>query len=205
MKKKVLSTVLICMMALTMTFATNTQVQAANWKTAYKEALDTKISGGIYSEYAFVNVKGYSKPVMLVLMRESDSYGSTYLAAKFYYNQNGSVKKVGNVKLYQADDYNFWKLGCKGEKVVLYHNEKDWEDSYVFVKKNGKIKADQYMHGIAGEYNLVYPEGTSYYEKNYKEISKSAYSKAIKISKKIKLKEHFAGKASSYDDSGWEY
>ena len=204
MKKKVLSTVLICMMALTMIFVTDTQIKAASWKTAYQNALDTDISGGIYSEYAFVNVKGYSKPVMLVLMRESDSYNITCLTAKFYYNQNGSVKKVGNVKLYQTDDYNFWKLGCKGKKVVLYHNEKNWEDSYVFVKKNGKIKADQFTHGIAGEYNIVYPEGTSYYEKNNKEISKSTYNKATKISKKIKLKEHFAGKASGYDDTGWE-
>lgn len=206
MKRKVVSTLLICAMALTMIFARDTRTEAASWKSAYVKALDTKISGGIYSEYAFVKIKGYSKPIMLVLMNESDSYGTSYIAAKFYYNQNGSVKKVGNVKLYQSDDYNYWKLGSKGKKVVLYHKEKNWEDNYVFVKKNGKIKADQYNYGVAGEYNLKYALGTVYYEKNHKkEISKSAYNKAIKISKKIELEEHFAGKASGYDDTGWKY
>lgn len=206
MKKKVLNIVLVCMMALAMFFATNTQTQAAGWKNEYKKALETKISGGIYSEYAFINMKSFKKPVMLVIMPNwSSKQKETIPMAKLYYYENGKVKNIKNFELDSWVEVSDCKVKSKGKKYVITYKSGNSKcgmcTNYVIQSKNKIISVAKYVSAtdtIAGRTYTVYTRYTGKHFDNFKEISKSTYNKATKISKKIKLKEHFAGKAKGY-------
>lgn len=195
MNKKILNLLLVIVLTVTSIIALPAETQAANYKEAYKDALTTTVSGGIYSKYAYIKMKGFSKPVMMVIMNEWDSnYGITSPKASFYYYKKGKVKKVGSISL--DGDRDDWKLKRKGKKYVLYRKKGSDKDYFVFKKKKGKIKADHYSctfdsYQDPNSYNEFALSMKYYYLKNRKEISKKTFKKAIKTTKKVKLKEHF--------------
>lgn len=122
MKKKVLSFILTMVLVITSIMVLPTNTQAASYKSAYKKALTTTVSGGIYSRYAYIKIKGFSKPVMMVIMDEWDSdYGTTSPKASFYYYKNGKVKKVGSISL-NGGEQDDWKLKRKGKKMYCLSN-----------------------------------------------------------------------------------
>lgn len=191
--KKSLAIVLVLVTLVTGTLLTTlSDVQAASYKKAYKKALTTTVSGGIYSRYAYIKVKGFSKPVMMILKRDGGNY-EDYVRASFYYYKSGKVKKLSSSKLYGGIDIDDWKMARNGKKYVLYVKKGTWKVSYVLKKKRGKIESTMYStEKVSNSFNLKYSVGTTYFEKNGKQISKTTFNKAVKTTKKVKLKEHFA-------------
>ncbi len=196
MNRKFFNIIMSLILAMTVVFSLPADTQASSYKKAYKKALTTSVSGGIYSKYAYINLKGFSKPVMMVIMNDWNSdYQYTEANAYFYYYKKGKVKKIGKITL--DGEREDWKLRRKGKKYVLYKKLVSGKTYYVLVNKKGKIKADRYWSGWdsyqkpsdADSYRL---RTKHFYIRNGKEISKSKFQRLVKTTKSVRLKEHFA-------------
>lgn len=196
MNKKFLSIILAIVLTITSFIALPTNTQAASYKSAYKKALTTTISGGIYSKYAYIKMKGFSKPVMMVIMNDwSSEQSDTIPMAKFYCYKNGKVKKIGNIELESWVERDDWKVKRKGKKYVISYASNGFYVNYVIQTKKGKVSSVRYdcnKETINGKTWAGYSKWTGKNLSKFKEISKSAYNKAVKTTKKVKLKEHFA-------------
>lgn len=200
MNRKILNIILVIVLTVTSIITLPTDTQAASYKSAYKKALATTVSGGIYSRYAYIKIKGFSKPVLMVIMNDwSSKQSDTIPMAKLYCYKNGKVKKLKTIELDSAVDRDDWKVKRKGKKYVITYKEGNSECgqciNYVIQSKKGKISVAKYSSftdTIAGKTYTGYTKNTGKYFDKFKEISKSTYNKAVKTTKKVKLKEHFA-------------
>lgn len=194
MNRKFFNIIISLIVAMTLIFSLPEDTQASSYKKAYKEALTTTISGGIYSEYAYINLKGFRKPIMMVIMNDWNSdYQYTEANAYFYYYKKGKVKKIGKITL--NGEREDWKLRRKGKKYVLYKKSGSDKTYYVLTNKKGKVKADRYWSGedVYQEPNDGYRLRTKhFYTRNGKEISKSKFQRLVKTTKRVRLKKHFA-------------
>lgn len=202
MNKKFLNIILAIVLTITSITVLPTKVQAASYKNAYKKALSTNVSGGIFSRYAFIKMKSFKNPVMLVIINEwSSKWEDDIPMAKLYCYKNGKVKKLKTIELESMVDRDDWKVRRKGKKYVIEYKENSKMGqciSYVIESKKGKINATKYDkftaekfdYGKATKTATVYTRYTGKSFGKFKNISKSTYDKAVKTTKKVKLKEH---------------
>ena len=196
MNKKFINIILAVALTITLLIALPTNTQAASYKNAYKKALSTNVSGGIYSKYAFIKMKSFKSPVMLVIMNDWSSKQSDIIPmAKLYCYKNGKVKKLKTTELDSWVDRDDWKVKKKGKKYVITYTGNGVTINYVINSKKGKISAVKYgsnKETINGKTWTGYSKWMGKNFNKFKEISKSTYNKAVKTTKKVKLKEHFA-------------
>lgn len=188
MKKKLMAFVLVLSLVITGIMASPAkEVQAAaKWKKAYERKLEN-VSSGIYSKYGFVKMAGSSTPIMVVVMQGGDFFeGTETYEISFYQYKKGKVKKIGKFETAERNEDTKFRRG--GKKFVVSYSSGFGTDYYVFKKVKGKVKVNTYS-SMAVEGQIMYAKT----DKNFKYISEKAFKKATKTTKKVKMKEHFAG------------